>query len=95
MRYIYIMAREDGGCFEVKEQGGNQGERPHRVAELLRVVSQATAELAAEFDRSGDGGVERMRGGVRRRRQRSIAVPQHVTDLDVAAARRALRRAGL
>jgi hypothetical protein len=95
MRYTMIMEREDGCSFHLEEQGGNLGERRHRVAELLRVVSQATADLAAEFDRHDRSAPPRTRRGIRRRHKRVLAVPEHVTDLDVAAARRALRRAGL
>jgi hypothetical protein len=76
-----------GKCWIIREPG-----RPkyHRVAELLRVVSQATAELADEFDRTADTLPKKPV-----RRPRPIAFPQNVNDLDVQAARRALRRAGL
>jgi hypothetical protein len=63
-----------------------------RVAELLGVVSKAMAELAEEFSSEPDAAPRRP---TPRRRERSVVVPMDVSDLDVAAARRALRRAGV
>jgi hypothetical protein len=85
----WTVEREDGCSFQVEEQGGNEGERSHRVAELLRVVSQVTADLAAEFDTGDRSAARRTPRGIRRRHKRVVAAPEHVTDLDVAAARRA------
>ena len=65
-----------------------------RVAELLGVVSKAMAELAEELS-SEDATSVPQRPPTSRRRERSVVVPRDVTDLDVAAARRALRRAGI
>jgi hypothetical protein len=76
-----------GNCWLVREPAGA---KYHRVAELLRVVSQATAELADEFDHADDTLPKKPA-----RRPRAIALRQKVNDLDVQAARRALRRAGL
>lgn len=76
-----------GNCWLVRDPS-----RPkyHRMAQLLRVVSQATAELADEFDQAEETLAKKPA-----RRPRAIAIPQKVNDLDVQAARRALRRAGL
>ena len=63
-----------------------------RVAELLRVVSQATAELATVFEATH--GPSQTVPSPKRRRHRSVRLPSAVSDADVAAARRALRRAG-
>jgi hypothetical protein len=82
------MVRIDGVHAQVDPEPSKR-----RVAELLRVVSQAMAELAVEFDRaSASSGGQSQRA---RRRPATVPVPEHVTDIDVAAARRALRRAGL
>jgi len=65
-----------------------------RVAELLGVVSKAMAELAEEFSSEPVADAAQRRP-VARRRERSVVVPTNVSDLDMAAARRALRRAGV
>ncbi len=65
-----------------------------RVAELLGVVSKAMAELAEEFTDDAEPAAPQ-RQPTARRRERAVLVPAHVSDLDVAAARRALRRAGV
>ncbi len=65
-----------------------------RVAELLGVVSKAMAELAEEFSSEAATNAPQRRP-TPRRRERSVVVPMDVSDLDVAAARRALRRAGV
>ncbi len=77
--------------------GDFSGMDRRRVAELLGIVSKAMAELAEEFDeeREGDPSVAAVRPTRRRRRERVMPVPMNVSDLDVAAARRALRRAGI
>jgi hypothetical protein len=78
---------------EARARDHETTQRGRRVAELLRVVSQALAELAREFEATHQNVTPRAR--TRRRRARDVAVPANVTDIDVQAARRALRRAGL
>jgi hypothetical protein len=79
---------------EITSPGAESG-RAQRVARLLRLVSEATAELAAEFEHGNAVVLAAPVRVPRGRAVRAVAVPQNVIDLDVQAARRALRRAGL
>ena len=94
MRYVLTMVAKSGSLAKQHTPGGaklaSEPARQRRVAELLRVVGHAMTELAEEFDRDA---VEDGRSA--RHRHRAVAIPETVTDLDVQAARLALRKAGL
>ena len=94
MRYVSPMVAKLGSLANQQAPGGgklaSESARQRRVAELLRVVGHAMTELADEFERDV---VPQDRPS--RRRCRTVAVPEAVTDLDVQAARLALRKAGL
>lgn len=88
------MVAKSGSLAKQHAQGGESlasgPARQRRVAELLRVVGHAMTELAEEFERNAVD-----HGRPARHRHRAVAVPEAVTDLDVQAARLALRKAGL
>lgn len=94
MRYAQLMVAKLGSLAKQHVPGGgklaSEPARQHRVAELLRVVGHAMTELAEEFERDAVD-----HGSPTRHRRRAVAVPETVTDLDVQAARLALRKAGL
>lgn len=91
MRYVLSMVAKSGSLAKQHAPGGgklaSEPARQRRVAELLRVVGQAMTDLAEEFERDHSRPA--------RHRPRAVAVPETVTDLDVQAARLALRKAGL
>lgn len=94
MRYVLVMVAKLGSLANQLAPGGgklaSEPARQRRVAELLRVVGHAMTELAEEFERDT---VDHSRPA--RHRHRAVVVPETVTDLDVQAARLALRKAGL
>lgn len=96
MRYVLSMVAKLGSLANRNVQGsrhaGPEMAQCRRIAGLLRVMSDAMAELADEFDHDAAAQTE---AANRRRRSRTVTVPETATDLDVQAARRALRKVGL